>query len=1381
MAKVKATDPVPAVPAAAARTKPAPSRASAQPAPPIPPLHVPPLFRRVDWLTFGLGFLIVMVGYYYTLAPDLTLEDSGELAVGSFYAGIPHPPGYPVWTIYTWLWANFLPFNNIAWRVALGEAFSGALACGFLGLMVSRGSSMLMEGLEELKEMTGRWEAGICVVSGVVAAGLMGFNGYMWSQSVIVEVYSFSVLSLMLTLTLLMRWVYAPHQYRYLYWSMFLFGICFTNHQSLLVAAMGLEVAIAAAKPRLGREIFLGNVLVYLLVLVAKGMGYVSTFDSAPGQLNMMFVIFNFVGLGSIIAYVMLAIKTAEFFQPRLFLIVILCGVAFMIGAALYLYMPIAGMSNPPMQWGYPRTVEGFWHALTRGQYEKANPTNFITDPLRFVTQLQMMIEGVAAEFSWVFMFVALVPFFYIFRMKQRERAWLIGLGAIYLCLGVLLLILLNPPADRAARELVRVFFTASHTCIAMLVGYGLTLTAAYMATHYQRFRLWGLVGGAVAVVLALFSVRERVTSTLYGEGANIGLGQAMTGVAAVFQPGQFGLPVFSALILLTMCVVFIVALLLYRQRAPLAIVLAVFAALPATSFLANWADNEQRGHLFGYWFGHDMFTPPFDGKEGKPLYPEMTRNAILYGGTDPGRFCPTYVIFCESFIPAKCKPLDPKFDRRDVYIITQNALADGTYLNYIRAHYNKSEQVKYDSPFFSELFRTARQRDEGRTNALGKLLSPLDALFLTIGDRIEKSRRAGSSMFEPESFTNLKDLANRLRTGGEPAVLSRYLVENLSPDTKKLLDQGTDSPALAKALARDFNRLIERDLTLAGEVADLTSEKLELEMSWLTKTPTDKEKARAEQLGEEVAALQKAGNFYSPERFAGVEMSEHLKRFVAENPWTWNRIRMNRLLLEAAYPQAIAKSLGGVYPDLEMYISTPEASQRCFQEYLKDAERRARHDQEHPNEPRQLKPGEEVRVVTGPDGQQRVQVSGQVAVMSINGLLTKDMFDKNPDNEFFVEESFPLDWMFPHLTPFGVIMKINRQPLPELSDEICQRDHEFWAQFSKRLIGDWITYDTPVKEITDFARRTYLQHNYKDFKGDRKFARDDQAQKAFSKLRSSIGGLYAWRLGLMSGAPTPPQYLPKNNAEQQRMLKEAEFAFKQALAFCPYSPEAVFRYVQLLLALNRVSDALLIAETCLSLDPYNGQVEGLVNSLRGATNQPGAYRAPALPTAQSAAAAAQQAAAALTQMEQAWKARPNDLQAGFNLAAAYLGSQKNEQAVQVLDQIANHPAVDVQALLTVARAYADIGQVGRLEPILEKASKVDPGQAEVWYDLAALRAMTGKKAESFPALAQAVTLSTARRATNAGAHDLREEAMKDKRFDVIRQDPEFQQALKGK
>src|SRR4051812_23195069 len=70
----------------------------------------PRLYRQWDWVAFAITTFIAFAAYYYTLAPQVTLEDSGELAVGSFYAGVPHPPGYPIWTIYTWLFTVLFPF-----------------------------------------------------------------------------------------------------------------------------------------------------------------------------------------------------------------------------------------------------------------------------------------------------------------------------------------------------------------------------------------------------------------------------------------------------------------------------------------------------------------------------------------------------------------------------------------------------------------------------------------------------------------------------------------------------------------------------------------------------------------------------------------------------------------------------------------------------------------------------------------------------------------------------------------------------------------------------------------------------------------------------------------------------------------------------------------------------------------------------------------------------------------------------------------------------------------------------------------------------------------------------------------------------------------------
>ena len=183
------------------------------------------LFRRIDWISFWAVTLFTLVGYLYTVAPDLTLEDAGELAVGSMYAGIPHPPGYPVWTLYTWLFTKILPFSNIAWRVAVSSGVAAAFSCGIAAIMISRGSSLILENIEWFKDLDKKSEEWICLVSAFVGGALLGFNGYIWSQAVIVEVYTLGVFSLMCTLVCLFRWTYSPQQLRYLYWAFFHFGL----------------------------------------------------------------------------------------------------------------------------------------------------------------------------------------------------------------------------------------------------------------------------------------------------------------------------------------------------------------------------------------------------------------------------------------------------------------------------------------------------------------------------------------------------------------------------------------------------------------------------------------------------------------------------------------------------------------------------------------------------------------------------------------------------------------------------------------------------------------------------------------------------------------------------------------------------------------------------------------------------------------------------------------------------------------------------------------------------------------------------------------------------------------------------------------------------
>ena len=60
------------------------------------------------------------------------------------------------------------------------------------------------------------------------------------------------------------------------------------------------------------------------------------------------------------------------------------------------------------------------------------------------------------------------------------------------------------------------------------------------------------------------------------------------------------------------------------------------------------------------------------------------------------------------------------------------------------------------------------------------------------------------------------------------------------------------------------------------------------------------------------------------------------------------------------------------------------------------------------------------------------MSVHGVGGVMKINGILCRWIFDKNKDKHaFYVEESYVIPWMYPYLEPYGIIMKINHDPLP--------------------------------------------------------------------------------------------------------------------------------------------------------------------------------------------------------------------------------------------------------------------------------------------------------------------------------------------------------------
>jgi tetratricopeptide (TPR) repeat protein len=274
-------------------------------------------FRRIDWAAFWTATLASFAVYFLTLGPSVTLEDSGELAVAGDYLGVPHPPGYPLWTMCAWVfarvfgWVTFRGQPTPAWSIALLSAVFGALAAGITAMLITRSSAdMLRDTRGRLHRAHESREGLLCWAGGVAGSLIFAFSPVMWSQATIVEVYTLNAFFLMLVMLLTYRWMRRPTE-KLLWLTAFVFGLGLTNYQVLLLAALPLVVVIFLRDIALFRD-FLLTLIPFLLTALVLKLG------ALPSQ----------PGFGK---HVM---QTGELFYPRNWLCV--AGVA-LFGATLLL------------------------------------------------------------------------------------------------------------------------------------------------------------------------------------------------------------------------------------------------------------------------------------------------------------------------------------------------------------------------------------------------------------------------------------------------------------------------------------------------------------------------------------------------------------------------------------------------------------------------------------------------------------------------------------------------------------------------------------------------------------------------------------------------------------------------------------------------------------------------------------------------------------------------------------------------------------------------------------------------------------------------------------------------------------------------------------
>ena len=188
----------------------------------------PPLiFYALTWLDHAAAAsaaLCVAIIYLRTCAPTVTGEDAGELIAAAWCYGVPHPPGYPLWTLLAHIFTH-LPFgHDAAWRANLLSVCFGCLTAWLVALITMRLSG-------------NRW-------AGAGAGLLVGFSRSFWSQALIAEVYTLNAFFLALCLFWTVEWMRTGKVFYVYLWCATVSAAC-ANHYPLTVLAIpGMALSV---------------------------------------------------------------------------------------------------------------------------------------------------------------------------------------------------------------------------------------------------------------------------------------------------------------------------------------------------------------------------------------------------------------------------------------------------------------------------------------------------------------------------------------------------------------------------------------------------------------------------------------------------------------------------------------------------------------------------------------------------------------------------------------------------------------------------------------------------------------------------------------------------------------------------------------------------------------------------------------------------------------------------------------------------------------------------------------------------------------------------------------------------------------------------------
>ncbi len=429
-----------------------------------------PAARFMPAATLAVTFAGALILFALTLAPTITFEDAGELIAAASSLGVPHEPGYPLWTLvahaFTWL-----PIGNVALRCNLMSAVFTALAAALVawatmlivddcrgggaggrpGSARRSGSAAPGRAQADLAAASPWWPAtgagSLLPCAAGLAAGLLAATAATtWSQAIITEVYGLNAALVGLLLVLTLVWGRAPTAR--LRGRLFL-AIC-------LVMGLGLTA----------HDTF----IVFLPVVALYGLVLERRLRPSWGRLA--------AGAGM-----------------------------YFLGLAPYLYLPLAAARSPLMDWGDPRSWTTFWRVVTRRQYV----TGGHSGPRATLAELGTSVSLLVHQWLPLLLVLAAVGLAVLFT-RRRPLFWL-AVALVVATWPVVTLVTDFPTNTATAslnaddRALVSVFYIPSYLVLALLMGLGAWWLAARVLTWRAAQRSAGapaLAGVLAAILVAV-------------------------------------------------------------------------------------------------------------------------------------------------------------------------------------------------------------------------------------------------------------------------------------------------------------------------------------------------------------------------------------------------------------------------------------------------------------------------------------------------------------------------------------------------------------------------------------------------------------------------------------------------------------------------------------------------------------------------------------------------------------------------------------------------------------------------------------------------------------------------------------------------------------